>query len=335
MQDWLSEILPWLLASLAVWIAAWLLLAIAVGVWAYLRGRRAWLFFSLALVISPPLAAVAVYWLPVNESTLQARRLARSGEVNRYRCRASDEAIECTYNVTKVRASLLGNRRKVQWQLPSGNPPSAGWPAALFFHGTGFPGHYNFAAEKDDPYGGYYQAQTTAKLLDAGYAVIVPNGFAEVGWLTNVPPYSLNWDLPGNPDRYMLERLFEQMEAGDYGPLDLEHLYALGISSGGYMTSRMAVSYPGRFRALAIVSAAYATCFGPLCRIPKLPEDHPPTLFLHGLRDATVPAWTAKQYQRKLKKQGVETRMVTSARTGHAWIAQAPDEILGWFESHR
>ena len=47
-------------------------------------------------------------------------------------------------------------------------------------------------------------------------------------------------------------------EARAVGPLDPSRLLAIGVSSGGYMTSRMAVSYPGKFRALAI--AAGASC---------------------------------------------------------------------------
>ena len=115
---------------------------------------------------------------------------------------------------------------------------------------------------------------------------------------------------------------------------DTTRLYATGISSGGYMTSRMAVSYEGMFRALAIQSASYATCAGPLCVGPSLPEDHPPTLFLHGTLDATVPQYTMELYYDDLLELGVPTRKVVDPVAGHEWIDSAPAEVLRWFQDH-
>lgn len=129
----------------------------------------------------------------------------------------------------------------------------------------------------------------------------------------------------------MLE-IFERIEDGDFGPLDSTSLFATGISSGGYMTSRMAVSYPGRFRALAIHSASYATCSGPLCSVPEdLPADHPPALFLHGELDPTVPVATMRAYADALSAQGTPVETVIDPAGGHEWIAEAPIEIPAWF----
>ena len=100
--------------------------------------------------------------------------------------------------------------------------------------------------------------------------------------------------------------LFDELDAGTFGPVDPRRMYATGISSGGYMSSRMADAYPGRFRALAIQSASYAWCSGPACTIPTLPEDHPPTLFLHGALDLTVPLYTMDLYHDELVDEGVE-----------------------------
>ena len=115
----------------------------------------------------------------------------------------------------------------------------------------------------------------------------------------------------------------------------MELSFATGISSGGYMTSRMAVSYPGRFRALAVASGSYATCLGPLCNIPsKLPSDHPPTLLLHGGRDSTVSISTARDYEAKLMSNGIESRFVEDPAAGHQWLSTAPDDIAQWFLAH-
>ncbi len=100
------------------------------------------------------------------------------------------------------------------------------------------------------------------------------------------------------------------------------------------MTSRMAVSYEGRFLALAIESGSYATCGGPLCSVPDLPSNHPPTLFLHGALDPVVPVGTMYPYRDKLNGMGVPTRTVVNPFFLHGWIPEAPGEVLAWFESH-
>jgi predicted esterase len=107
------------------------------------------------------------------------------------------------------------------------------------------------------------------------------------------------------------------------------------ISSGGYMTSRMAVSYPGKFRALAIESGSYATCSNVLCMVPNpLPADHPPTLFLHGALDVAVPLVTARAYHDQLARQGIETEIIVDDTVGHSWLAVAPEAITCWFKTH-
>jgi dipeptidyl aminopeptidase/acylaminoacyl peptidase len=93
----------------------------------------------------------------------------------------------------------------------------------------------------------------------------------------------------------------------------------------------MAVSYPGKFRALAIQSASYATCSGALCTVPG---DLPPTLFLHGERDDIVPIGTAEDYRSRLQALGVETMMLRDPQAGHEWLPQAPSAIAAWFAAH-
>lgn len=99
------------------------------------------------------------------------------------------------------------------------------------------------------------------------------------------------------------------------------------------MTSRMAWSYRGRFRSLAIESGSYFYCAGPLCDKPAggIPADHPPTLFLHGDLDPIVPAYTETKYHKALAGAGVETKMVTQPDAWHQWIKAAPVEIPAWF----
>lgn len=142
----------------------------------------------------------------------------------------------------------------------------------------------------------------------------------------------LSYDVA--PDRYFVDDILEELGDGTFGPIDTRRLFATGMSSGGYMTSRMAVSHAGRFRALAIQSASYATCLGPVCGVPgDLPEDHPPTLFLHGVIDPIVPIWTMYPYRDRLAAQGTPTRTVKSTFATHEFLPAAPGEVLAWFRA--
>jgi len=255
------------------------------------------------------------------------------GEVSS-RCIVSSEEVACPYEKQSVPAQA-GIPRDVFWQVPLGAPPADGFPVVLLFQGSFYGPALMFEGAADGPHGVYHLALTIKRLLDAGYAVVAPAAHAEgtTFWDTNVPPFSVAWSTA--PDHAFMLSIFESISAGLFGPLDASHMYATGISSGGYMTSRMAVSYPGKFRALAIHSASYATCSGPLCTIPDaLPDDHPPTLFLHGEADLVVPIGTMEAYDARLVAEGKETRVVVAPSVGHDWLAAGPDEVVAWFDAH-
>jgi dienelactone hydrolase len=250
-------------------------------------------------------------------------------------CEVDDFLITCPRETHLMLTGSVGlDPRDVHWQNPEGQPPADGWPVAILFQGSLFSPEYGWGAVAGTPFGAYYQAEVIHELLDAGFAVLTPE--ARFGgstfWDTNIPPYSLSWTLSGDHE-FMLD-LFDELDAGTFGPVDTSRMYATGISSGGYMTSRMADAYPGRFRALAIQSASYAWCSGPACTVPTLPEDHPPTLFLHGALDLTVPLYTMDLYHDDLADDGVEVRRVVDPNAGHEWLAVSPDEIAEWFLAH-
>ena len=99
------------------------------------------------------------------------------------------------------------------------------------------------------------------------------------------------------------------------------------------MTSRLAVSYSGLFRALAVHSGSYATCSS-LCILPALPADHPPTLFLHGLLDPLIPVSTMEQYRDALSRDGREVQTVINRAASHEWIPEGPQAVTDWFNAH-
>lgn len=245
--------------------------------------------------------------------------------------------------------------RNVFWAQGSGPGPR---PVVVLFQGTsslgddvlgldpnggtlGPGGTWNHAVDTVAPFGVYNQVQVVKALLDHGFIVIQPAAHYQLAlgyfWDTN-----LVW--AGSEDQQLIPALIEAIENGAFGPADMTHVYATGISSGGYMTSRMAnefSSLPGQldparpFRAIAIESASYESCSGALCVIPTpLPSSHPPTLFLHGLLDPIVPIVTAQLYDNDLRARSIPERFVVDALASHQWITAAPGEVLAWFQQH-
>lgn len=252
-------------------------------------------------------------------------------------CTLTGDRLSCAHRTFEVAvAQPLPLTRVVHIGLPGGVAPTSGWPTVFLFQGSLYSAQLSWSAVPSDPIGAFWQTSTVASLLDAGFAVVTPE--VRYGgttyWDTNVPQWSVMWS--NAPDHHFMVALLDGVSAGTFGPLDGAKLYAGGISSGGYMTSRMALSYPGRFKALAVHSASWATCGGPLCVVPdSLPVDHPPTLFLHGEADAVVPIATMRAYETKLVGQGVEVKTVTVAGKGHEWLEVGVTELPAFFAAHR
>lgn len=248
------------------------------------------------------------------------------------RCQIQAMQITCDHESLSLNDSTAD--REIAYETPLGVAPAAGWPAVIYFQGSFVTGTSAFAAQVGAPFGAYNLTLTIKALLDSGYAVIAPNA-AMMGttfWETNVPPYSTSWT--GSPDDVFVTRILAAIPAGMFGTIDPSRLYAMGISSGGFMTSRMAVSYPGVFRALADHSGSYATCSA-ICVVPTpLPANHPPVLFLHGDTDAIVPMSAVQPYFDALQAEGIEAQLVTDPNAGHEWLAAGAATIPAWFTSH-
>lgn len=236
--------------------------------------------------------------------------------------------------------------RSVLYELPIGKAPKGGWPVVLLYQGSLFGQpltnfHYNSLM----PFGGFYEGKLIQKLLDNGYAVIYPSAINVIPstnspltlfWATNVPPFSLSdTAYKASSDFYYITSILDGIKKGSFGPLNPDKKYATGISSGGYNTSRMAISYPGEFKALAIQSGSYATCSGPLCLVPSsLPKNHPPTYLLNGLIDPIVPQFTSHLYYDRLLEQGIPTERYIEPTGTHEWFKSSPERILKWFNKY-
>lgn len=64
--------------------------------------------------------------------------------------------------------------------------------------------------------------------------------------------------------------------------------------------------------------------------------DDPPTLIIHGDKDPLVPLQQSEIIVEKMKKAGVETRLIVKAGAGHGWLTIGQDAIafLDWFDRH-
>ncbi|WCL50169.1 extracellular medium-chain-length polyhydroxyalkanoate depolymerase [Leptospira sp. GIMC2001] len=253
-----------------------------------------------------------------------------SGSLMAARCKTTGFIIKttsCTHNVTYVQARP-GFTRKVKFQVPEGTAPVGGWPVVVIYQGSFYP--VEFTRKQGDPFGGYYEVKVIEKLLNNGFAVIAPDAGFDLFWETNLPTiYELTADY------IFLNNLFDGIANGVFGNINSNKKFATGISSGGYNTSRMAVSFPGQFKALAVQSGSYATCSGPLCLVPNLPANHPPTLFVHGWLDLIVPWWSMDLYYDKLISNGTPTKKHTDWFASHEWVSSSPNEIYSWFNKYR
>jgi poly(3-hydroxybutyrate) depolymerase len=239
------------------------------------------------------------------------------------RCTVTSTSVDCAHTISSI------GGRQVYWQVPVGPPPAAGWPAVIVYQGSYVGPDLTWSGTSSLPLGGINQILMQALLLDNGFAVLAPTTSNGCCWDTNFPGYDTSSDATLIP-----VLLAEIAKGSTFGPIDTKRLYATGISSGGFMTSRMAVSYEGHFAALAIQSGGYATCSASPCTIPALPADHPPTLFLHGAMDTVVPVSFAQDYHARLIAQATETKIIIDPNANHQVLAATADAVVCWFLAH-
>ncbi|MCA9655198.1 MAG: plasmid partitioning protein [Myxococcales bacterium] len=235
-----------------------------------------------------------------------------------------------------------GEDREVLYRVPPGSAPAGGWPVVIALHGTNDPAgkffDWSYFSFVDQAFGGYYETKTTQGLLDAGFAVLAPKARVRAGsiyWDTNIPPYASDWE--SSPDAALFEQLFDEIDMGTFGPLDSSRKYAMGLSSGGYQASRLAVEYPEEIQAIALQSASYATCISSFpCSVSAqdVPDDHPPTLLMAGYWDGIVPLYTIEPYAEALDDDGTEVVLEVVGYASHQWTSYSPGWVLSWFQTH-
>lgn len=243
--------------------------------------------------------------------------------------------------------NLVPVPRTVRWQVPEGTPPAGGWPVVFYYAGTQLTDFaHAFDRDAGESFGLEYEPRIMHELLDnpngggRKYAVFVADPPASGGfiqfWHTNlVVPYSASCDYDFLPD------LFSKIKGGTYGPasqFNMNRRYAFGISSGGYNTSRMAVTFnsgsnANTWKALGIFAASYASCAAALCTVPSLPANHPPTKFWHGQSDLLAPISAMYTYYNKLVQGGFNVQKLEYP-DGHEFTQDSlgPTGVKAWFD---
>ncbi len=252
-------------------------------------------------------------------------------------CQQSEaDRLQCPHATRTHRVGVADwSEREVHFQVPAGEAPREGWPVVFFFQGSFVSAGSTWDTRVDDAFGAYHLTESYDALLRAGYAIISPETRLDGHsyWDSNILPYRWDWEL--SDDHELMLELFAAIDEGEYGAIDSTSLFAMGISSGGYMSSRVALAYPGRFTAIAIHSGSYATCSGPVCSVPESFAAHPPTLFLHGDADNVVPISTAREYAESLERNAVANQFIEDADAGHEWLAGSAEPITNWFQTWR
>eukprot|EP00755_Sulcionema_specki_P005442 Sspe_Gene.32797::Locus_16058_Transcript_1_1_Confidence_1.000_Length_1074::g.32797::m.32797 len=175
------------------------------------------------------------------------------------RC-TSGKTISCTYRDVQISGRWVG------YQEPLGTAPRDGWPFVVLYHGWNLMNsEFAWYAEDWYSYGLYHKASLIKHLLDEGYGVITPDAHNSLNyWDTNEREYAtadLNaWSK--SRDHAVVEGILDACSRGTFGPCNDKKLHAVGFSSGGYMSSRMAVNYGSRFRSISIMAGAYYYCAG-------------------------------------------------------------------------
>lgn len=154
-------------------------------------------------------------------------------------------------------------------------------PMIVWLHGNGeggMPGHYNNASQLLANRGALGPATTEAQAIFGGAFVLAPQ----------VPDTWYNLDQSGYAVK--LKALIDTLSATL--PVDVDRIYVMGASAGGFMTVQMASRYPTAFA--AIVATAPALYLNRTQQYTTTEEqilalNSTPTWFVHARNDATVP----------------------------------------------
>lgn len=246
---------------------------------------------------------------------------------------ARDQKVAVPYIIEEI------GGRKVYLALPPGKSPEKGWPVAILLHGRGQTAGAWFGKgllSRGD------QKLFPPLILNAGIVVMAPEALEPFG--KGVKQWDFFHRKPEHSgDLAFFQNFFQWMEGNRKITFDFSKVYAIGISSGGFMASRLGQVYPEKWAALVVIAAGNADSFP---QIPTFPLDskalsneisfqHPPTLIIHGDKDRIVPFVYGERYFQDLKQAGVKAEMLVVPEGGHQWPTQFHERMIKWMMEKR
>ncbi|MDO6518315.1 prolyl oligopeptidase family serine peptidase [Zobellia uliginosa] len=185
--------------------------------------------------------------------------------------------------------------------------PEEKFPLLLFLHGGGESGDSLVYVKRNGP----------PKLIKRGkkfpFLILAPqNPYKKMWWNTRSVIQLLDTIVKNNR-------------------VDTTRIYLTGLSRGGGAAWEMAVQYPKKFAAMAVV-----------CGMTPLPyaswiDKKMPIWVFHGEEDESIPISESETMVAKLKSMGYEVRFTRYPGVGHdAWVpAYDNEELYEWFVAQK
>lgn len=168
----------------------------------------------------------------------------------------------------------------------------------------------------------------------------IKNGFFVVAPDSSSPycQRAKQWDYtPSSTDFPLFEEMMKWLKYN----IGTQEIFVVGISSGGFMTERLANKYSAHIDGVVIHSAgsydnAVLNTSG-VCgvsfnttAIPQVSSDHPRTYMLHGEKDNIVKFEIGEILANQLKSRGIEVEFYKNPLGKHQWFKEKNQPILDW-----
>jgi predicted peptidase len=154
-----------------------------------------------------------------------------------------------------------------------------------------------------------------------GIGNMPPASWSQEGFIMVCPRLLPNQSRGWSPS--MLEAMFNEVVA-KY-PVDLDHVYVMGHSMGGFGTYAWVTAHPERFAAAAPI------CGGGNPAQAERIKDIPLWVF-HGLKDDAVPIQKSYDMVEALRKIGGRVHFTVYTNGGHnVWDSAYSSEVYSWF----
>ncbi|MFH1838132.1 MAG: alpha/beta fold hydrolase [Candidatus Kuenenbacteria bacterium] len=250
----------------------------------------------------------------------------------------------------------FSNNRKAYCQVPT---TGSNFPLIIVLHGGGQNALDWF--ENNNSKG---QVEFVKKALSKGYAVIAPD--SETPNYSNCTKNTKQWyyekDWQNSSDYTFFNEIIPWIN--NQNIFNSNRVYATGISSGGFMSSRLARFFgTPKIKAIAVRSAGDADSIthkdrsdmklcsygnntfpkscGPIFNDVNLliNTNHSPTLIIHGSKDGTVPIESANHYYDELISAKIaitkKVKLFGCHTWFNAWLNDYDQEILNWFDKYK